>query len=301
MVLGAPTAEAPGDTLPAGTRVKRHLSGHRVRWQVNRSLAVGVMETIVYGGVDRGLEPEYMVPVSIFYAGQWNSTWNDNTLMGLTAEFRLRKPDVEIYGELLVDDLQIDDDAPGDQEPFQGGFLLGQRTYNPLGLDGGLLRVEWARVEPFTYNQQLPWNRYVFADQPIGFELGPDAQSLTLEFRHWVSEQLTWSVGFRREERGATRVTDPWPVPVSGPTPSTPFPEFDHVPTGTVEARSRFTTEFWLHPRPGIDLRLGGGYVSVSNLDNVDGRTRSEWFAKGSLDLNWSKWLRPENARAGER
>jgi len=300
MVLDAPTAQAPGDTLAAGTRVKRHLSGHRVQWQVSRQLAIGAMETVVYGGEERGLEPEYMIPVSIYYAGQWNSARNDNSLWGLTADLR-PKPDVEVYGELLVDDFQIDHKSAADQEPFEGGYLIGQRIYNPLGLDGGLLRVEWAHVEPFTYNQSLPWNRYLYKGQPIGFDLGPDAQALTVEFRHWVSEQLTWTIGFRKEERGATRVTDPWPVPVTGPTPATPFPDFDHVPTGTVEARSRFTSEFWLHPRPGIDVRLGGGYVSVDNLDNVDGRTRSEWIAKASLDLNWSGWLRPDGAWAGDR
>jgi hypothetical protein len=300
MVLDAPVAESEGDTLAAGTRVKRHLSGHRIRWQVNRYFALGAMETIVYGGEDRGLEAEYMIPVSIYYAGQWNSSRNDNSLWGLTADLR-PTPDVEVYGELLVDDFQIDDKSPADQEPFEGGFLVGQRIYNPLGLDGGLLRVEWAKVEPFTYNQVLPWNRYLFKGQPLGFDLGSDAQALTVEFRHWVSEQVTWTLGFRKEERGATRITDAWPVPVTGPTPATPFPEFDHVPTGTVEARSRFTTEFWLHPRAGIDLRLGGGYLSVENLDNVDGRTRTEWFAKASLDVNWSGWLGPDDAWGSER
>lgn len=294
MVLDAPTAQAPGDTLPAGTRVNRHISGHRIRWQASRALAIGAAETIVYGGVGRGLEAEYMIPVAIYHAAQWNSDFNDNTIWALTADLR-PKPDLEFYGELLVDDFQIEHKEAADEEPFEGGYLLGQRIYNPLGLDGALLRAEWARVEPFTYNQVLPWNRYLNKGTPIGFDLGPDAQAFTLEFRHWVSEQMTWTLGLRREERGETRVTDPWPVPITGPTDATPFPEFDHVPTGTVERRSRIATEFWLHPRVGVDVRLGGGFVSVDNLENVKGRTRSEWYLKAALDLNWSGWLQPDD------
>ncbi|HEX7078903.1 MAG TPA: capsule assembly Wzi family protein, partial [Candidatus Eisenbacteria bacterium] len=241
MVLTAPTAQARGDTLAAGTRVKRHISGHRVRWRVNDRLALGFAEAVVYGGVDRGLEPEYMIPVSVYYAAQWNANKNDNMLGAFTADLRPKK-DVQVYGELLVDDFQIDHKSPGDKEPFEGGFLVGQRIYNPLGLDGGLLRVEWGKVQPFTYNQVLPWNRYLYKGEPIGFDLGSDAQAIEVEFRQWVSEQVSWSLCYRLEERGATRATDPWPVPVTGPSDATPFPTFENVPTGEVERRARYST-----------------------------------------------------------
>ena len=292
MTLSAPTARAPGDTLPAGTVMRRHITGHRVRWQVNRFVALGAAEVVVYGGKDRGAEAEYLIPVSIYYAAQWNSGKNDNILGAFTLELR-PKSDIEVYGELLVDDFQIDNKSPADKEPFEGGFLLGQRLYNPLGLDGSMLRVEWARVEPYTFNQVLPWNRYLYKGQPIGFPLGPDAQSLDLEFRYWMSEQVTWSLFYRREELGATRVGDPWPVPVSGPTDTEPFPEFDHVPTGVVQQRSCIATEVWVHPRPGIDLRLSGGQINLRNVENVRDADRSEWFLEGSLSLAWSRWLTP--------
>ncbi|HEU4333387.1 MAG TPA: capsule assembly Wzi family protein [Candidatus Eisenbacteria bacterium] len=294
LVLDAPTAQARGDTLPAGTRIKRRITGHRVRWQISRAIAVGAAEVVVYGGKDRGHDAEYLIPVSLYYASQWNSGKNDNIFGAFTLELRPKR-DLEIYGELLIDDFQIDDDAPADQEPFEGGFLLGQRLYNPLGLDGGLLRVEWARVEPFTFNQVLPWNRYLYKDQPLGFPLGPDAQSLDVEFRHWMSEHLTWSLRYRLEERGATRATDPWPVPITGPSDASPFPEFDHVPTGAVETRSRIGTELWIHPSPGVDLRLGGGYLSLKNVENVQDRDDSEWWFEGALSLSWSRWLRPRD------
>lgn len=300
MVLAAPTAESPGDTLAAGTRLRRHLSGHRVEWRVSDRLSIGAAEAVVYGGVDRGLEPEYMIPVSIYYAAQWNGNHNDNMLGDVTVELRPKR-DVELYGELLVDDFQIDHKSPADKEPFEGGFLVGQRIHDPLGLDGGLLRLEWAKVEPFTYNQVLPWNRYLYKGQPIGFDLGSDAQAIEVEYRQWVSEQMTWSLGYRMEERGATRMTDPWPVPITGPSPAQPFPAFDHVPTGDVERRSRYEAQVRLHPRAGVDLRLGGGWLNVDNLDNVRGAGRSEWYASLALDLNWSRWLGPGAEEGGMR
>ena len=293
MTLTAPTAQAPGDTLPAGTVLRRHITGHRVRWQINRAISVGAAEVVVYGGKDRGAEAEYMIPVTVYYALQWNSGKNDNIFGAFTANVRPAK-NLELYGELLVDDFQIDHSSPADKEPFEGGFLVGQRLYNPLGLDGSLFRVEWARVEPYTFNQTLPWNRYLYKGQFLGDPLGPDAQSFDVEFRYWASEQLTWSLLFRREERGATRATDPWPVPVSGPTDATPFPDFDHVPTGVVERRNRIGAEMWFHPRAGVDVRLAGGYVDIQNANNVRGADDSEWTFQGSLELAWSRWLTPE-------
>ncbi|MEK7349020.1 MAG: capsule assembly Wzi family protein [Candidatus Eisenbacteria bacterium] len=301
MTLENPFPQAPGDTLATGTVVKRHLSAHRLQWQVSPSVAFGVAEAVVYGGKDRGLEPEYVIPISIYYAGQWNSDRNDNALLSFTTHLRL-KQDVELYGELLVDDFQFEHKTKGDEEPFEGGFLIGQRLYNPLGLDGSSLRVEFAKVEPFTYNQSMPWNRYLYKDQPIGFSLGPDAQAMDIEFRRWISEQLTWTFLFRREERGATRVTDPWPVSGSGPDSLNGFPSFDHVPTGVVERRSRYATDFWLHPRAGLDLHLGGGYVRVENIENAKGVNRNEWFVGAALRLNWSRWFSPsENRQAMHR
>jgi len=133
----------------------------------------------------------------------------------------------------------------------------------------------------------------MYKDRPIGFSLGPDAQATDAEFRHWISEQLTWTLLYRQEERGATRVTDPWPVPGGGPDSLNTFPPFDHVPTGVVERRSRYATDFWLHPRAGLDLHLGGGYVRVENIENVKDANRNEWFLEGALRMNWSRWLSP--------
>ena len=290
MTLDQPTAQAPGDTLPAGTVVRRHISGHRVEWRISPAVTIGVAETIVYGGEDRGLEAEYLIPVNVYYAAQWNSGVNDNALLGLTAEVRPSRGS-ELYGELLVDDAQIDNESPADQEPFEGGFLVGGRLYDPLHLEGAALRAEYAKIWPYTYNQSLPWNRYLYHDQPIGFDLGSDAQAVRVALSRWAGPRFTWSLDGRYEERGATRIQDPWPVPVNGPDSLNQFPTHDGFPTGTVERRRRISGEVWFHPKPGIDLRLGGGWVDVKNLDNVPGARRDEWFIQGSLSLNWSRWL----------
>lgn len=292
MTLEAPVAQAPGDTLPAGTVIRRHISGHRLRWQVNRYLSLGAAEVVVYGGENRAPEAAYLIPVNIYYAAQWNTGKNDNLLGNFTIGLRPRR-DLEIYGELLVDDFQIDHSSPADKEPFEGGYLVGQRLYNPLGLDGSLLRVEWAKVEPYTFNQVIPWNRYLYKNEIIGFPLGPDAQSLDLEFRYWRSDQMTWTFRFRRDERGETRVTDPWPVPIDGPTEANPFPEHDHVPTGVVETRNRTGAELWLHPHAGVDLRLSGGYLDTQNVENVRDQNQSEWYFEGRLEVAWSRGLAP--------
>jgi hypothetical protein len=291
MVLAAPTAIAPGDTLPAGTTVQRHISGHRIAVQISRAVQLGVAETVVYGGENRGLEPEYLIPGTIIYAAQWNSGKNDNVMFAATADVRPSRH-FDFYGEILVDDMQIDHSSPADAEPFEGGFIAGARVYDPFGLIGTKVRVEWARVNPYTYNQVLPWNRYLYQGQVIGFDLGSDAQSFDSEVEHWLTPQITGTLRFRLSQVGSVRVTDPWPVPLTGPSETNPFPPLDGFPSAVVEQRSTVSGQIWFHPRPGFDLYVGGGYVSVQNVGNVEGEDREEGFVDVSLRLNWSRWFR---------
>ena len=291
MVLATPTAVAPGDTLPAGTVINRQISGHRIAVQISRAVQLGLAESIVYGGENRGLEPEYLIPGTFFYAEQWNSGTNDNVLFSFTADVR-PSPHFDLYGELLVDDFQIDSSAPSDEEPFEGGFIVGARVYDPFGWSGTKLRAEWAGVKPYTYNQDLPWNRYLYEGQYIGFDLGSDAQSFDVELQRWLSPKVTGTLRFRLSEVGEVRATDAWPVPITGASATDPFPTYDHFPTGTVEQRTTIAGQAWIHPRPGFDLYLGGGYVSVQNLGNVEGYRFEEAFVDVSLRLNWSRWLR---------
>lgn len=290
MVLAEPTAVAPGDTLPAGTTIDRHISGHRIAVQVSRAVQLGLAETIVYGGEDRGLEPEYLIPGTFLYAEQWNSGTNDNVLFSFTADVR-PSPHFDLYGELLLDDFQIDSSTPSDEEPFEGGFIAGARIYDPFAWSGTKLRAEWARIWPYTYNQDLPWNRYLYEGRYIGFDLGSDAQSFDVEVERWLSPRLTGTLRFRLSQVGEIRATDPWPVPITGASATDPFPTYDSFPTGTVEQRTTIAGRAWIHPRPGFDLYLGGGYVSVTNVGNVEGDDLDEAFIDASLRLNWSRWV----------
>ncbi len=159
----------------------RYLVGHRFDWRPRHNLELAVSEVIVYGGVGRPWGWIYLNPVLPYYWEQLNGPHtNDNPLWNLEISWRPRRW-LELYGEWMIDDFQIDFAS----EPQQIGVLAGVVW---SGGPGGRLSVnaEYERINTFVYGQALPYNRYFhdydLNNRPIGIgsNLGTDADRLTV-------------------------------------------------------------------------------------------------------------------------
>jgi hypothetical protein len=53
----------------------------------------------------------------------------------------------EVYGELLIDDFQVEKRTSGDLEPDEVGFLVGSQWADPGGLEGITLGAEYTGVQ----------------------------------------------------------------------------------------------------------------------------------------------------------
>lgn len=59
------------------------------------------------------------------------------------------------YGQLLIDDLQIEKTRPGDLEPNEIGYLVGGQVADALGLRATTIGVEYTRVANRTCNTAM--------------------------------------------------------------------------------------------------------------------------------------------------
>jgi hypothetical protein len=230
---------------------------------------------MVYGGVNRPWEWNYLNPVLPYYWEQQNNSVNDNPLWNLEISWRPRRG-LELYGELMIDDFQIDFKS----EPQQIGFSSGM-AWSGLA-DGRLfINVEYERVNTFVYGQDYPYNRYVhfrdFLHQEaigIGSNLGTDADRITLRPRWHQSARLDLTALLEFVRNGEDRIDHPQ---------QTPEPKGIKFPSGIVQKRWTAGLGGRLQAGGNLILDVSTGYQRITNAGNEPGVDLAGAFFRAHL------------------
>ncbi len=181
---------------------RRYLSGHRIDWQVNDRLELGLSEIITYGGDVRNVEWQYLNPILPYYASQYNSDLDDNVMF--VGDFACQ-PTVgtRIYGEILIDDFQYAGHAPN-----AWGMLMGCYLSN-LPLSPNLdARAEYTRINRWAYTHRIAEDQYLHFGSIIGHWLGPDADDLYIELSYPLHLNTHIQVNYEFQRQGAATVAD---------------------------------------------------------------------------------------------
>ncbi len=160
-----------------GGHQEKAMAAHRLEFSLSSKCHLAVYETVVFAG--RRVEPAYLNPVMFFRSAEHYLGDPDNATMGLDAEVRVL-PKTRLYGEVFIDDLSTGKLGTG----FYGNktaFLLGAHLVDPCGLSDVDVRVEYARVRPFTYSHAQQVTSYVHYTTCLGHWIGPNADDLYLE------------------------------------------------------------------------------------------------------------------------
>jgi hypothetical protein len=269
-----------------GFNDNRYLAGHRLDIKLFRNFKLGLFETSLFGGEGRPPELYYLNPLQFFHALQLNDNKDDNTILGLDFTY-LPFPGWSIYGQLIIDDFQIDDRERGDQEPDEIGWMAGLFRAGQLGDFSPDIKLEYVRITNRTYHQRQPRNRYLFRNRLLGHPLGCDTDSLSLLFRIWSRRTQLIELELAYVRHGEGSVFDSWDEPWNETTTdySEPFP------TGTVEKSFSVALrlEGYLHFSKYLSrhmyISLEGGYGSYKNYRNVPGKNHST--VRIDIALNW--------------
>jgi len=173
----------------------RHLAGHRLTVALPRGIFLGVAETVVY---KRDLDFKYLVPLSIFYAQQFNEGTNaDNIFWSLDWKVPLTRGLI-VYGEFLLDDLQYERDNTAGPDRLAldiAADALVMVAGRELELSGG-----YTVVSMYTYGHSSG-TQYIAGDgswtmnPPLGASsLGPDADRGFIKATLGVSSRAALTV-----------------------------------------------------------------------------------------------------------
>ncbi len=260
------------------TDQQRYISAHSLSFTPLQGLSFSLREAVIYGGPGRRFEPAYSVPLLWYHGYQLNSEIDDNTLVSLGFDYR-HAGKFWAYGELLVDDFQIEKKSRGDYEPDQIGYLVGAEAYD-IGPAGSRISLEFARINNWTYNQARPHNRYINRNYPIGFPDGPDNDIVNWEYSWWVSAGLRLSYFGCVQRSGEGLIDADWSAPwLYADEYSEPFP------TGILQKET--VNGFGLL---GLDknrfwCKLEVHLADINNAGNVPGANETNWGS--SLELGY--------------
>ncbi len=278
----------PLDNRNVQPRASRFINGHRLAIQFHPYLTVGVNEVILYGGPFQSWEGALMNPFMVYYGYLVNTPgFAGNAFVSLDATW-YPLPGVEIYGEFLVDDFQVDKKEPGDLEPNELGLLVGGQWSAPAGMANSLLRFEYVQVRNRTYNAPvLDWEKYLHYNKVIGYYLGNNFERYQLGMDYWLQGnwQLSGDVVFIRQGEGSVQGefnTDYLNYTVEEGY-SEPFPY------GIIETQWQwqFNSQWTLRPWAHVAVQVQ--YLQYRNYQHIPGNNHNEWRLAFSAWLQWQK------------
>jgi len=273
-----------------GTMVaNRFLSAHRLTFNFNNRFYLGLTEALLYGGPRSTWELKYHNPM-LYYHGELinGGGYDGNGFLYLDFDwYPLRN--WELYGEVLVDDFQVEKTGSGDLEPNEIGLIFGLQHANVLGIDASWLGIEYVRVANRTYNSRFEWEKLVHFNRPVGYALGNNFDRWNAKAYYFPRKGLETGVEFDYIRKGEGSVLDSWDTPWSNYTLSEGYHE--PFPAGVVEKSAiiGLSLKYYFSTNAIIETRLR--YQDVVNANHQSGKNETNWSVFFMLHWDISKNL----------
>lgn len=256
-----------------GAVVHRFMEQHRLLYRP-ACWTLAVWEGSVLSGPDRSFETWYLNPLNLGLLEQVNNGGNVNSFVGLDFERRGR---VTVFGQALLDDIQIDRKAASDLKPSSYAFTLGARGGVGSGGAVSAWRVFYTRVTNLTYRNED--NLQV----PLYHELGTgrnfddyDQLTLTVGLLPRAGLLLTPELTYLRQGEGDPRLPHP---PVSA------YPTTPTIFQGVVERTLRVALAGSYAVQGRVGLSFTAGVHRMTNFQHVAGDTRTRFL--GSVGVSY--------------
>jgi hypothetical protein len=254
------------------------LAAHRLDWVPLPSLSFGVQEAARYSSSH--WEPLYVVGILPYALVQRllqtdaledSGSVRNNVELGFDARWRLL-PGTTLYGEFLIDDINLEESGAPTRLAYQFGWLgTGRLLGKRLSWRGELTRV-YRFVYTVYYGED-----FVHQEEPIGYPTGPDSRTLRADFQYDFSSDWFADISGIQVEQGEGGIHeyyDPDGPPVSGS-------EF----AGVVETNRIIRTGLAWTPRDGVVLRGDWSYRWRDNAEHVEGVDDNAWGARVAAHL----------------
>jgi len=285
------------DTLSVSglpVQAKRYLSAHRLDFSIKDKCYIGLSEILLYGGINEGAELQYLNPFLYYHAELLNRGGSDgNGILGVDIAFYPAR-NWQIYGELIVDDIQVERTGNQDLEPAEYAFLAGVYNTQLLGQDGLKFGVEYVRVANRTYNSPHLWEKYLHRNDPIGHQLGNDFDLWNIAIQKWFSNgwKVVAGLDVLRNGQGTIKLSwdTPWMFVNDGESYTEPFPSgiVERKISPYIEIKYFFNTSVQFEWLSSINFYNNYEHIAENEANTWEMKLKM-WLCLDNMILNVNK------------
>ena len=176
---------------------KKYSSIHFLDFRLTDKINLGVFEAVLWQAKDenynRGYDVEYLNPIIFFRPGEFSKHSPDNVLMG--ANFNATYKNTKLYGQVLLDDLNVSRQKDRDEE-YSVGFFQNKFAYQ-LGIQSSFKAVnallEYNQSQPYTYAHKEPMQSYTHMSQALAHPFGANFKEVVI-LANYSKEKWQYSV-----------------------------------------------------------------------------------------------------------
>lgn len=255
----------------------RYLTAHALNFIFGEWAALGISETVLFSR-DKGFpDLQYVNPVGIYTVTNTNHEGSGNLMLGLQGWAHPFTKRVTLKGQLVFDDVQVDNEDKGDQEPMHWACDVGGYWNDPLPIPlSHHLAVEYRYLSKWLYTvnhgNTRRGERYTYLGRGLGYP-GVDGDELSASVTAVGDNYWAASVGFGFARQDTNTLWTRWDQPDTassslGYRRETPLSKRTNVSTTIsvpLEAHAYFRDFVALH------LTLDNRWVQNPDHDRSDG------------------------------
>lgn len=268
------------ESLPLVLLASRYLSMHRLVAMPSERLSFALSEAALYAnnnGHFRSFEPWYLNPLNLFLLAQFgHDVTTSNALVAADVSYQLRRT-VRLFGQLYLDDVQVDTREQADKEPPGYGFTVvasGGAMAGAASWSASYTRVSNAAYRTPANEEQYTLRRVGIARNFSDYDQITLRATMAPRRRALVSGELT----YLRQGEGDLHQRFP---PVEAYNDSLDFL------TGVIERTVRIAAQLAWSPRDGVNLSADLGRHFITNAGHLAGASDGRWVWRMRAEV-WS-------------
>ncbi len=286
----------------AQSDASRYFTAHSLNFMLGKFGSVGVTEAVVFGRKNGLPDMQYVNPISIYFVTNTNSEGTGNLMECFQWNLHPFLQNIALKGQVLIDDIQIDDKSVADQKPNHWGTDLGVfwNDFLPTSLSH-VLSLEYRFLSRWVYtisdDNTVSGERYTYLGKSLGYPTD-DGDNINVCFT--ISGKKFWAgqAGLSYNRQGQGTISAKWNDdslslydPSKYARDALGYRIEPSIPSGIVESTIDFYVNAIGYYKNFLDIQAALHLRQITNKNNIRAAAQFDPLVSITLSLHYSNFF----------